>query len=94
MVNIKAGATELHRPSLQRKVLFLCKNQGIKAVVIEERIPHADLSEGGAHEIQSVPKIGLVIDPPVDRGLAIQRRIIAINIFGDRFGNVASVLDA
>ena len=41
-----------------------------------------------------MPKIGLIVDPSVDCSLAIERRIIPIDIFGDRFGNVASVLDA
>ena len=81
----------MHRPSLQRNVLFLCKNQGIKAVVIEERVSDADFSEGSAHEVLSMTKIGPVIDPPVDGTLAIERRIIAIDILGHRPGNVARV---
>jgi hypothetical protein len=80
LVNIKAGATELHRPSLQWKALFLCKDQGIEAIVIEERISHADFSKGGAHQVLAVTQIGPVVDPPVDYALTIKGRIIAIDI--------------
>ena len=76
------------------KVLRFRKNQSIKAIIFEERVSDADFGKGGAHQILSVAQIALIVDPPGDNLLPIERRIISVDIFGDRLGNITSVFDA
>ena len=73
--------------------LWLGKDHGVEAVVIEEGVSHADLCKGGAHQVLTVAYITPVIDPPVDSFLPAERGIIAIDVFGDGPGDVAGVGD-
>ena len=69
----------------------LGEDQDVKAVVIEERVSHADLGEGGTHQVLAVTQVSFVVDPPVDDSLPIERRVIAIDVLGDRPSHIAAV---
>ena len=78
--NIKAGAKESRRLP-RTKQLLLCKDQGVKAVIVKEGVAHANLGESGAYQVLPVTRVGLVVNPPVDRGLPIQRWVVAVDVF-------------
>ena len=71
--------------------LGLRKNQGIEAVILEESISDTDLGKGGTQQVLTMPRVGFIVDPPVDRALTVQRRIIAVDIFSDRPGSIAGI---
>ncbi len=75
-------------------VLRFRKNEGVKTVILEECIANADFGKDGADQILAVAQIALIVDPPGDGLLSVKRRIIPVDVFRDRLGNITGVFDA
>src|ERR1051325_2164684 len=78
----------------ENNLLRFGKNQSVETIIVEERISDADFGKSCTDQVLPMAHVTLVVDPPIDDSLPIQRRIIAIDVFGNGFGKIPRIFHA
>lgn len=74
--------------------LWFCEDNYIVPRIVEERISNTDFGKVVGQQVGSVLCVGLIVNPPINHPLPIQRGIVPIDIFRDGRSDIASGRDA